>query len=189
MTRGRTGVVARVLLTALLTVLLCAQVAVAHKVNLFGYAEGGFVYVEGYFTDGAPSMGSKVEVYGPKATLVAQGTTGADGKFFFPAQVAGSYRVAMNASMGHGSEITVEVGQVGSPDEVGSAGAYGSKESDATDTAGFSSLAERVDNLTEEVRALRKRVEKPGFAQIVGGLGFIAGMAGAYLWGASRKKG
>ncbi len=175
-----------------LALVLCAQVAVAHKVNLFGYAEGGFVYVEGYFTDGAPSMGSEVEVYGPKGALVAQGVTDGDGRFFFPAETPGSYRVALKASMGHVTEIVVEVGENKREREVAAGGSSGVGTLgpvSAVSAPELYALEEKVARLTKEVRALRKQVEKPGFSQIVGGLGFIIGMAGAYLWGASRKKG
>jgi nickel transport protein len=182
----------------ILALVLCAQVAVAHKVNLFGYAEGGFVYVEGYFTDGAPSMDSEVEVYGSKGALVAQGVTDGDGRFFFPAETPGSYRVALKASMGHVTEIVVEVGEKKREREVAAGGSSGvgniGQVSPVSPVSPVSApelyaLEDKVARLTKEVRALRKQVEKPGFSQIVGGLGFIIGMAGAYLWGASKMKG
>jgi nickel transport protein len=164
----------------------------AHKVNLFGYAEGGFIRVEGYFSDGAPTVESKIEGFDPKGELVAQGVTDGDGRFFFPAEATGTYRVAMDSSMGHVAEITVEVGAKAAPTNDGAGDSLAAGESTGSPASGVPQLAaleEKVERLSAEVVALRKQLEKPGLTQIVGGLGFIIGLAGAYLWGAAKKKG
>ncbi len=35
----------------------------AHKVSVYGYAEDGMVFVEGYFVDGSKAKNSSVEVF------------------------------------------------------------------------------------------------------------------------------
>lgn len=86
---------------ALLLVLLCAAPALAHKVNLFAYVEGGVVYTESYFPDGAPVAGGKVLVYDSQKQLLLEGLTDAKGLFRFPVPKVDELKIVVEASMGH----------------------------------------------------------------------------------------
>jgi nickel transport protein len=45
-----------------------------------------------------------------------------------------------------------------------------------------------VTPLREEVMCLNEKMSHPGFTEIVGGVGYIAGLVGVILWAGSRKK-
>ena len=101
---------------ALLLVHLLALPALAHKVNLFAYAEGGKVYTESYFPDGRPVEGGKVLVLDSTDTRLLEGTTDQEGFFNFKIPKVDELRIVIEAAMGHKNDFTltkadVEAGQ------------------------------------------------------------------------------
>ena len=101
--------------TAILFVLLLlvlAAPAMAHKVNLFAYAEGGKVFTESYFPDGRAVEGGKVLVYDSGDTLLIEGTTDKDGYFNFPISKVDDLRIVIEATMGHRNEFTLKKSEV-----------------------------------------------------------------------------
>ena len=57
-----------------------SSIALAHKVNLFAYAENGMVHTESYFSDGKKAMDSTVEVFDAKSNeLLLSGKTDKNG--------------------------------------------------------------------------------------------------------------
>jgi len=81
--------------------LLWAMPALAHKVNVFAYAEDGKVYCESYFPDGRPVEGGTIEVRNSAGTVLVSGKTDKEGKFVFTQPVAQDLTIIINASMGH----------------------------------------------------------------------------------------
>ena len=65
-------------------ILLSAGTALAHKVNIFAYVEGGKIYTESYFPDGRPVEGGTVVVFDSKEKKLLKGKTDKEGFFSFP---------------------------------------------------------------------------------------------------------
>ena len=178
-----------------LVVFLSPGVLQAHKVNLFAYEEGGIVITESYFGDGTPCREAKITARNGDGTLVAEGVTDEEGAFSFPYGKGGDLHIFLRASLGHGARIILATD--GNNDVSGSTkrgnGASSLKERGQI-TPPVS--AEEVDRIVESriaplrdsLREIRKKLEKPTFAKVVGGIGWIVGIAGAYLWGVSRKR-
>lgn len=80
---------------------LISSPALAHKVNLFAYAESGRIYTESYFPDGRMVEGGKVLVYDDADNLLTEGTTDADGLFDFPIPKVADLKIVIEATMGH----------------------------------------------------------------------------------------
>jgi nickel transport protein len=175
--------------------LLLAPPAGAHKVNVFAYAEGGTVYAEGYFVDGTPTRESRISAYATDGSVVAQGSTDDDGRFSFQVEKAQDLRIVLEASMGHRNEITLTAAEMGGPE--GSRAAVPERVAapstgaapEALESTLDRVLARRLQPLQESLARLRQAQESPGVSQILGGLGYIVGLAGAYLWGVSRRRG
>ena len=89
------------LLVAMAVVLLFGGTAMAHKVSLFAYAEGGKIYTESYFPDGKPVQGGKVMVYDSQDQLILEGVTDDDGLFNFDIPKIDDFNIVINATMGH----------------------------------------------------------------------------------------
>ncbi|BCR06246.1 hypothetical protein DESUT3_33150 [Desulfuromonas versatilis] len=91
----------RICCLALLSLLLVAGTALAHKVNLFAYVEGGTVYTESYFPDGSRVGGGKVQVYDGQDSMLLEGTTDQEGLFSFPVPKIDDLTIVIEAGMGH----------------------------------------------------------------------------------------
>lgn len=99
-------------LLACLLLILAAGPALAHKVNLFAYVEGGILYAEGYFPDGRPVVNGKVEVQTTGGELLESGTTDATGQFQTRLPRVEALVIKLRASMGHSSSFSLKRAEV-----------------------------------------------------------------------------
>jgi len=102
----------RPLLLTLLLGLLLSGPALAHKVNLFAYVEGGRIYTESYFPDGKPVKQGTVEIRDSAENLLASGTTDAEGLFNCPIPKVDDLTVFIKASMGHKNSYRLKKAEV-----------------------------------------------------------------------------
>jgi len=86
--------------------------ALAHKVNLFAYAEAGKVYTESYFPDGRPVEGGKVLVYDSQDNLLLKGVTDKEGLFNFPLPKVDDLTIVIEATMGHKNSFKLKKADV-----------------------------------------------------------------------------
>jgi nickel transport protein len=100
------------LLAVLFVVLSATGPALAHKVNLFAYAEGGTIFTESYFPDGRPVEGGKVLVYDSKDKLLLEGVTDTEGFFNFEIPKADDLNIVIEATMGHKNSFTLKKAEV-----------------------------------------------------------------------------
>lgn len=99
------------LLLVLMTGLL-AGTALAHKVNLFAYAESGKIYTESYFPDGRPVTGGKVLVYDSQDKLLLEGVTDKEGLFNFVIPKVDDLKIVIEATMGHKNSFKLKKAEV-----------------------------------------------------------------------------
>jgi len=92
--------------------LLGSGSALAHKVNLFAYAEGGKIYTESYFPDGKPVEGGKVLVYDSKDNLLLEGVTDKEGLFSFDIPKVDDLTIVIDATMGHKNSFKLKKSEV-----------------------------------------------------------------------------
>lgn len=81
--------------------------AIAHKVTIFAYVEGGKVYTESYYSDGTRCRQSVIEVFDSSGKKILSGKTDEKGEFSFVPQKASELRLVLSASMGHRNETTL----------------------------------------------------------------------------------
>lgn len=86
--------------------------ALAHKVNLFAYAEGGKIYTESYFSDGKPVEGGRVLVYESQKKLLLEGVTDNEGLFSFDIPTVDDLTIVIDASMGHKNSYKLKKAEV-----------------------------------------------------------------------------
>jgi nickel transport protein len=96
----------------LFVVLLVCGTAVAHKVNLFAYAESGKVYTESYFPDGRAVEGGKVLVYDSSDKLLLEGMTDKEGMFSFDIPKIDDLNIVIEATMGHKNSFRLKKAEV-----------------------------------------------------------------------------
>lgn len=100
------------LLIPAFVLLLFSGTALAHKVNLFAYAEAGKVYTESYFPDGRPVEGGKVLVYDSQDNLLLEGVTDKEGLFSFPVPKVDDLTIVIEATMGHKNSFKLKKADV-----------------------------------------------------------------------------
>lgn len=189
-----------------LTATCLSTTAYAHKVNLFAYAEGNEIYVEGYFVDGKKAQNSVVQVYSAEGKLLLEGTTDSEGQYRFPVPEITDLNIVVNAGMGHQSEFLLpatELSEGGQPAE----DAHGHAHPDEPVSAHTASTQQRVaepslnnqqleavvskavnEAIKPLVRELSVSQEKTSLAGIVGGVGYIIGFLGLFAFFKARQK-
>jgi nickel transport protein len=100
------------ILMILSALIFLAGPALAHKVNLFAYVEGGKVYTESYFPDSKPVEGGKVLVYDGQDALLLEGKTDTKGLFSFPVPKVDDLKIVIEAGMGHKNSFDLKKAEV-----------------------------------------------------------------------------
>ena len=175
--------------------LLLTPKAKGHKVNVFAYAEGESVYTESFFPDGNPCKAASIEARGADGAVIAKGTTDDEGRFAFSVAAGQELMIVLDAGLGHRSEIKFLVPETANsrPADPASSLDRESQEHTEPDSGPWPSEAceelvrRELKPIKESLHRLERLQERPGIPEIVGGIGAIVGMAGAYLWGASRR--
>ena len=195
----------------LLAVGLVSTPALAHRVLVFAYAEGGSIYVEGKFVPNTPVRQGKVLVLDQKTEKVLlTGKTNDQGKFSFkiPAQAAAQkmdLKIVVEAAMGHQGEWLLKAKSYlpgvkaasaapapASPPPAASSGpaAAGAK----TATVDAKMLEEVVNKALERQLGPIKEmltelsIHRTSLPDILGGLGYILGFFGLWAYFQSKKK-
>lgn len=202
----------RSVLMILVFALLASSTALAHRVNIFAYVEGGEVVVECSFSKSKRVRHGHIEVRDAvSGETLLQGTTDAEGFFRFPvpeqARTSGSgLRILLQAGEGHQNEWIVDAAEFpgapiiaapapSAPQSDTAAGSV-SRGNEAAPTPGLTRsdveevVAAALDaKLAPIQRELREQGQKgPGVQEIVGGIGWIFGLIGLAAYFKSRPR-
>jgi len=176
---------------------LAAPQAFAHKVNLFAYAEGDQVYVEGYFVDGKAAQNSEVQVLGPNGDLLLEGTTDDQGQYRFAVPQRTDLKIIVNAGMGHQTDFLLSAVDLNDADavplqsaETGLSQAVSHTPASATtDNSEIDVVVRKAVNeaIKPLVRELSASQQKASLSSIVGGVGYIIGFLGLFAFFKARQ--
>ena len=203
-------------ITILCILLIPVSDIYAHKVQMFAYAEGENVIVEGYFADGKKAMKSEVVVYNPSGTELLRGRTDDSGQFKFKAPEKTDLRIVVDAGMGHKTEYTLPAGELhieGGNKTAGAVTASVSKDikpktvkaekikedkisasqTSRLDDAQLQAIVEKAveksvgEAIKPLVRSFTEMQQKNSLTTIIGGIGYIMGLMGIVLYFKSRR--
>jgi len=184
-----------------------SSTALAHKVNLFAYAEDGMVYTESYFSDGKKVIDSTVEVFDAKSNkLLFSGKTDNNGEFSFKIPEAAGLRIVLTASMGHKNEYLLSENEV--RDALGAVRPSEKSLPEIAEeekrqvppkvtTQGFDSELETIiEHVVEKKTApimnklikIEEQMQKPSLQEILGGVGYILGLMGIGIYFKYKSK-
>ncbi|HOK56225.1 MAG TPA: hypothetical protein PKV21_00015 [bacterium] len=164
----------------------------AHKINIFTYKEGNKIFVEGYFQDGSPCKNSPVEVYNEKSEKILDGKTDEKGIFSFDIPDAEKIKIVLTADMGHKVETEMELKK---KTEIKKEEKKVEKKEEKTEIQkGIDE--EKIKEIVEEsvekainplIKEIEKEKQKIKLTDIIGGIGYIFGILGIYLYFRGRS--
>jgi nickel transport protein len=190
-----------------------AQPVYAHRMTIFAWVEGDVVHTESKFGNGKAVKHAKVSVSDVNGNFIIEGKTDEDGRYFFKAPKPIDLKIVLTASMGHQAEWTVsadEFMQGPGKDNQPAPKTDGTPEkeevqkkqnitqerrpADATMTVSSQEIKEMIDSaLDRKFKPVMDMLVKlndpsPKMSDVVGGIGYIFGLAGVYLYFSSRKR-
>jgi len=195
-----------VLIASIITTSI-SSFALAHKVNLFAYAEDGMVYTESYFSDGRKVVNSTIEVFDAKNNrLLLTGKTDNNGEFSFGIPQAIGLRIVLTASMGHKNEYLlsqdeVRVGLSEEKPSVEPTPKSTEKEKKEAVPESVTQVYDRqLETIVEEavekktaplmkkLTKIEEQMHKPSLQEILGGVGYILGLMGIGIYFKVKSK-
>ena len=163
----------------------------AHKIHVFAWVSGDTITVESNFSKDRPLVKGKVTVQDNAShAVLLEGTGDEKGIFTFvvPAQAKAQAKdllIVVSGSEGHQSEWLIPATEYladssGSPPEI----------STDLNSAELQKMLQEL--LEQELAPIRRslaenRQDKPGFRDIMGGIGYLLGLAGLVAWMKNRS--
>jgi len=156
---------------------LLPTAAGAHALRVSVQADADGVHGQALYADGTPARKEPVSLYGGDAARpLAETRTDANGRFRVPLAAAGTYRVVIDGEEGHRIETSIDW----SPLQA----AAGTPAADLAAVVGAAVRSEAAP-LREDLARLEGRI---WFAELVGGVGILVGLAGALAWWRARRR-
>lgn len=196
-----------------LLVLVWTLPAVAHRATVFAWVEGETVHTESKFGGGRTAKGATIEVRDEAGQLLLTGKTDDRGAFSFAIPKIAALEVVLKAGTGHQGSWTVPEAEIreamgGGPTRKGSVEPSGGSASAAPAPTAPPAATGPVEDMTsaklrkvvEEAMAdqlrpvlgrlarLEEQAKEPDLKDILGGIGYIFGLAGIAAYIASRKR-
>ena len=192
-------------LLALIMLLLCPAPAFAHKLYVFAQLEGTSIHGRAYFPGDVPARKSDVIARDASGRELGRTMTDGEGKFTFMVREHVDYYLVVETPDGHGAQCTVHASEL--PDNLpagaSKAGSGSQIASSAKDHASVSATTAALENepttvaaqlveLRKQIQELRRQIfesdERLRFRDILGGIGFILGLAGVAFYMKARRR-
>ena len=168
----------------------------AHQLKVFAYAEQDRITGEVYFSGGQKLKNARVSLASLKGDdEIANTRTDTDGSFSFPINVRQGYRISANSGEGHVahwdvqmSELIMSESEPGSlqPSNPASPPPMCEPQSGKLKTLIESAVSRQVAPLRAELQEVQ---DERRIQDILGGIGYIAGLAGLGMLWFSRRRG
>lgn len=183
----------------------------AHKLSVFAWVEGNSIHTQSKFSGGKPVQNAVVSVFDSEKKLLLEGTTSDSGMFSFRIPRISDLKIEIKASMGHKGEWTIKAEEL-SPGSLRQEQGASDKSKDRPpedvtrkdEKAEFSApvtssispkelekmIEDTLDKKLEPIiRMLTDSRDKgPGITEILGGIGYIIGLAGIVFYMKAGKK-
>jgi nickel transport protein len=170
----------------------------AHRVYLFAWDEDGRVCSESYYSKTARIADAELAVRDADGKELLRGRSDSDGRFCFSRPSVAELVLSVDAGQGHRGEFRLSAKIPASP-------ALSEKDAQADSARLAAAPSDHEESLRRIVREELARIlpplpaqqqqmplrsgreEEPGPREIVGGLGWIAGLAALFAWYRRRR--
>ena len=181
------------------------QPAFAHKVTIFAWVEGDTIYTQSKFSKGRKAKGALVTVFDMEGNRLLEGTTDEKGEYSFKIPKKTGLKVVLKASMGHMAEWKIPVEEIAAAQSSQNTTPEASVITDTTAPSNRVPISGPTCLQREEIRRLvdesldqklrpiismlaNCQDQEPGISEVMGGIGYIFGLAGVALYFANRRK-
>lgn len=159
----------------------------AHQLKVFALAEEGRISGKAYFAGGVKARGAEVFLKNSDGLVVDRAQTDRKGVFSLTPDRRQDYRITARAGDGHQAQWSISAAElIGNPESYGTNGSEASAialTGEAYGRAQLESLIERA--VARQITPLREQLlgfqERLRLQDILGGLGYIVGLAGLLL--------
>ncbi len=184
---------------ALVLVLASAE-TLAHKLQVFAFADGARIEGSAYFAGGGAATGARISILDPAGKVLAEPVPDGEGNFSYQAQAPADHLVVAETGEGHRAQWRVGAAELaaafpGTAAPTGAPAPPGPAAAQAPTTAGTDeallalieqAVGRQIGPLRQELMAAQERAR---LRDILGGIGYILGVAGLAAWWRSRRAG
>ncbi len=190
-------------LASLCILMFLAGPSLAHKVSIFAWVEGDTVHTQSKFSGGKLVRQGAITVFDGQENKLLEGVTNDQGEFSFSIPQKTALHIVLGASMGHGNTWTIPLSEIkeamGEEAVTTKAPAISLMEQQAPVTPATQENNQKIIQASME-KALDKKLQpltrmmlearedKPDLADILGGIGYIIGLAGLAAYMHYRRK-
>ncbi len=186
--------------TLLLILLLLSLPAQAHRLKVFAYAEGNSIQGRVYFVGGVAAPGARLSILDDQNRLIDSISPDTNGEFHYRITEPMTHILSADVGDGHMARWTVNADEFStSPiallgeahaDTPAQPQSDGPHEQQGLNESRLADVVEQA--VTRQLIPLRKQLvayeERARLQDIIGGIGYIVGIAGIALWWRSRKR-
>lgn len=183
----------------LLVLSLATGQALAHKLKVFARVEGGEILGSAYFVGGAPAAGAGVRILDAEGNLLATLNPDAEGRFRYRPAAPADYLVEVDSGDGHVARWKLAAKDFASAIPPSAAPAVPADVPERASPALVPPVADPAlvalveEAVARQVGPLREQLvayeDKVRLHDVLGGIGYIIGLAGLALWWHSRGRG
>jgi nickel transport protein len=179
----------------------------AHKVSLFAWVEGDMVYTQSKFFGGKKLKNAHVDVFDASGNRLIEAETNEIGEFSFRAPVKAEMKIVVSAGMGHQAVWKLKASDFESISNDAPLTEAASSQETSRDRPPISHteiqppppgvtsdeirvIVEKVldKKLVPILKMLSESGDRTSMGDILGGIGYIIGLAGLAAYVSSRKK-
>lgn len=189
-----------ILLVAVAASIFCPP-AKAHSVFVFAWVDGDRICTESYFSKKSKVRGGTIKMLNAQGKELQNGITDENGIFCFsPPQEAADLTFVIEAGEGHRGEFRLTAADLTDTGlNIGEKNDPQVSEQEQVPPLPMASIDEIAlrqiirEELQAQLSPVRKMLaesendQEPGSREVVGGLGWLAGLAGFSLWLTNRK--
>ena len=164
-----------------LGLLLCfvAPLTSAHALHIFALTDGQHLLGRAYFGENLPAVREEVMLYGEQAQLVAKTQTDDTGRFVFELPKRQDYNVIIEGMEGHRAEYHLAAQEI--PENAA--------PNFSADGAELQTLISKA--VRQEIQPLREQLDRYALRiywhDVLGGIGYIFGLAGLVFYFQARR--
>lgn len=180
--------------------LFFSTVCFAHKVRIFAWGEGNIIHTESQFSGGRPAQNATVTIINKRTgEELLRGTTNTKGLFEFPMPDSSIHEIdiVVNSGDGHKNNWLYQLTEQDTSKEKDHAQEAQAKTSNTGSNVLPLTEAQLTtiinDSLEQKLAPIRQQLaeaseQKPDLKDILGGIGYIIGLAGIAAYMKSKKK-